>query len=224
MDDVTYNLALSVPGWLACLHCDLLQEARELEPGETARCARCHEPLWRRRRDAQSRALAFALTAGVLYLLANLVPMLGLTVVGRQASTTVFGGAEHLWDSGQTIVAALVLLTVVIAPALQIIVTLAILLGACLPIIPNWVGTLLRHQHLIQTWSMFEVMLLGVIVALVKIADYATVVPGIALYALGGLVVALAAMQVNFEPREIWPRLRWRAPLQPAAAPQKFQL
>ena len=73
--------------------------------------------------------------------------MLGLTIVGRAASTTVIGGAQHLWDNGQKIVGgAGILFTAVIAPALQIGLMLAIVLGGMLPIRPRWVGTLLRHH------------------------------------------------------------------------------
>jgi paraquat-inducible protein A len=52
-------------------------------------------------------------------------------------------------------------------------------------------------------------MMLGVLVALVKIADYATVIPGIALFMLGALVILFAAMQVTFDPREVWDRIAW---------------
>ncbi len=97
--------------------------------------------------------------------------MLGLTIVGREASTTVIGGAEHLWQDGQKIVGALVLFTAVIAPALQIGFMLAITLGAHRERPRKWVGTLLRHHPTTRLWSMIEVMLLGVLVALIKIAD-----------------------------------------------------
>ena len=56
---------------------------------------------------------------------------------------------------------------------------------------------------------MIEVMMLGVLVALVKIADYATVIPGMALFVLGTLVFLLAAMQSSFDSREVWSRIRW---------------
>ncbi|MGH7934099.1 MAG: paraquat-inducible protein A, partial [Candidatus Binataceae bacterium] len=59
------------------------------------------------------------------------------------------------------------------------------------------------------TWSMVELMLLGVLVALVKITDYATVVPGDALFMLGALVVMLTAAQVNFDPDEVWKSIQW---------------
>ena len=52
-------------------------------------------------------------------------------------------------------------------------------------------------------------MLLGVLVALVKIAELAHVIPGIALFALGALTFVLAAVQAAFDPREVWERVAW---------------
>jgi paraquat-inducible protein A len=200
------------------LHCDLLQRLPDLAPGASARCPRCDKELWRRREDSLNRTLALTLAAAMLYVVANSVPMLGLTIVGRAASTTVIGGAEHLWENGQQIVGVLVLFTAVIAPALQIGLMLAIVLGAFRERPPRWVGTLLRHHPTSKIWSMIEVMMLGVLVALVKIADYATVIPGVALFMLGALVFILAGMQTSFDPREVWERIEWaESDAQPAA-------
>jgi paraquat-inducible protein A len=194
---------------VACLHCDLLQRIPELEPGGSARCPRCNKELWRRREDSLNRTLALTLAAVVLYVIANSVPMLGLTIVGREASTTVIGGAQHLWDNGQKIVGVLVLLTAVIAPALQIGLMLAIVLGAMRERAPRWVGALLRHHPTTRIWSMIEVMMVGVLVALVKIADYATVIPGVALFVLWVLVFLLAGMSASFDSREVWEKIQW---------------
>jgi paraquat-inducible protein A len=174
MPEIRYNHPVTEPSLVACPHCDLLQRLPNLTVGASARCPRCDEELWRRREDPINRTFALALAAAIFYLVANWVPMLRLTVLGREASTTVIGGAQDLWNSGQQIVAILVLFTAVISPALQIVVTLAIVLGARGRSIPSWVGKLLRHHRTTQTWSMIEVMMLGVLVALVKIADYAT--------------------------------------------------
>jgi paraquat-inducible protein A len=56
---------------------------------------------------------------------------------------------------------------------------------------------------------MIEVMLLGVLVALIKIAELATVIPGVALFVLGALVFLLAGIQASFDPREVWDRIEW---------------
>jgi paraquat-inducible protein A len=204
-----YNQPVSDRRLVACLHCDLLQRVPDLPAGASSRCPRCNKELWRRREDSLNRTLAFSLAAVVLYLVANSTPMLGLTAVGHTASTTVFGGAQQLWRDGQEIVAVLVLFAAVIAPALQIGFMLLIALGAQRDHPPAWVGTLLRHHPTTRTWSMIEVMLLGVLVALIKIAELATVIPGLALFALGALVFVLAAMQASFDPREVWDRIEW---------------
>ena len=209
LESPVYNQPIADPGLVACLHCDLLQRLPDLAPGASARCPRCDKELWRRREDSLNRTLALTVAAATLYVVANSVPMLGLTIVGRAASTTVIGGAEHLWQNGQQIVGALVLFTAVIAPALQIGLMLAIVLGAFRERSPRWVGTLLRHHPTSRIWSMIEVMMLGVLVALVKIADYATVIPGVALFMLGALVFVLAGMQTSFDPREVWERIEW---------------
>src|SRR5262247_3010073 len=200
----SYNQALADPSLIACLHCDLLQRLPDLSPGASARCPRCDRELWRRREDSLNRTLALTLAAAVLYVIANAVPMLGLSVVGRAASTTVLGGVQQLWGNGQQIVAVLVLFAAVVAPALQIGFLLLIVLGVQHEPSPRWVGELLRHHPTTRIWSMIEVMLIGVLVALIKIADYATVIPGLALFVLGALVFVLAAIQSTFDPREVW--------------------
>jgi len=202
----------------ACPSCDLLQRLPAIAPGESACCPRCGTVLWRRREDSLNRTLALAVAAAILCLIANAVPMLGLTVVGRESFTTVTGGAEKLWENGQHAVALLVFFAAVLAPAVQIGLLLLVLVGARRKFPPRWVGTLLRHFPFARIWSMIEVMLLGVLVALTKIADYATVIPGQALFALFALVFVLAAIQSSFDPREVWIRIQWMRPdARPAA-------
>ena len=204
-----YNQPIPDGALIACPDCDLLQRLPTLAPGASARCPRCDLELWRRREGSTDRTLALTLAAAVLYVVANTVPMLGLTAVGHSASTTVFGGAVQLWNDGRETVAGLVLLTAVVAPALQIGFMLAIALGARRERPPRWVGTLLRHHPHTITWSMIEVMILGVLVALIKIADYAKVIPGLALFVLGSLVFLLPAIQASFDPRWVWDRIEW---------------
>jgi len=204
-----YNEPVPDLSLVGCPHCDLIQRLPALAPGESARCARCDEELWRRQTHGLERPLALTSAAALVYVLANAIPMLGLTVVGRQAFTTVFGGGAHLWVQGWESVGVLVLITAVVAPGLQIGFMLGIVIGAHRKRPPRWVGTLLRHYPTIGTWSMIEVMILGVLVALIKIAEYATIIPGLALFALGALVFLIAAMESSVDTREIWQRIAW---------------
>src|SRR5579862_2449280 len=205
-----YNRPAPDSSLISCPHCDLLQNLPPLELGGAACCLRCGIELWHRREDGLRRTLALSLASAMLYVIAIAVPMIGLTIVGRSASATVVGGAEFLWDdNGLKPVGVLVLFTAVIAPALQIGFMLAIALGARRNPVPAWVGGLMRHHRLTRTWSMIEVMMLGVLVALTKIADYATVLPGLALFVLGALIFVLAGMQASFDQREVWKRIQW---------------
>jgi paraquat-inducible protein A len=68
---------------------------------------------------------------------------------------------------------------------------------------------MLRSAHFMHPWSMTEVMMLGILVALVKIAQLATVIPGIGMYAAGAFIALLSAVTVAFDPREVWMRVRW---------------
>jgi paraquat-inducible protein A len=98
---------------------------------------------------------------------------------------------------------------VVVAPAVQIGGTLAVLVAARRFPAPSWAGTLLHLIEFHQPWAMVEVMMLGILVALVKIADLASVIPGIGMFAVGALVFLLSAMTVSFDPGEVWERVWW---------------
>jgi len=204
-----HNDPLRDPSLVGCPDCDLVQRLPELAPGASARCPRCGNELWRHREDSLNRTLSLTIAAALLYVVANSVPMLGLTVAGRKSFTTVAGGAQALWQGDHEFVAVLVFFTAVVAPALQIGLMLAIVLGAHRERPRKWVGALLRHHPTACTWSMLEVLMIGVLVALTKIADYATVIPGLALFTLGALIFLLAAIQASFDPREVWDRVEW---------------
>src|SRR4030095_7540095 len=94
---------------------------------------------------------------------------------------------------------------------------LTVLLAVRRPPAPRWVGELLRWAAFMQPWSMVEVMILGILIALIKIAELALVDPGIGMYAVGALVVLLTAIGITFEPDEIWRRIEWVDP-QPSVA------
>jgi paraquat-inducible protein A len=194
---------------VACPECDLLQRIPALPPGGTACCQRCGHKLATCKPGSLERTTALAVAAGIAFLLTNVEPLMTLSVAGRESSTTIAGGAWQMWVQGQKIAALLIAFFAVIAPALQVGFLLTILLSVRRPPAPRWVGTLLRWVEIAGAWSMVEVMMLGILVSLVKIAALAKVIPGIGIFAAGGLIVLLAAMSSSFDPREAWSRVRW---------------
>jgi paraquat-inducible protein A len=194
---------------VACPDCDLLQRLPELPPGGKARCPRCGWTVATRTADPLDRPLALTLTALIALVVANTAPLMRLSAVGLHASTTIVGGAYEMWVQGQEMTAVIVTFCAVIAPAGYLLFMLTVLLAVRRPPAPHWVGEMLRWAESMRPWSMNEVMLLGILVALIKIAELATVDPGIGMYALGGLVVLFPAIMVTFDPDEIWQRVKW---------------
>ena|SRR5262245_9748259 len=194
---------------IACPDCDLLQCLPELPPGGKARCPRCGWTVATRAADPFDRPLALTITALIVLIIANTAPLMRLSAVGRYASTTIIGGAYDMWVQGQEVTAVIVAFCAVIAPAGYILFMLTVLLAVRRPPAPQWVGEMLRWAESMQPWSMNEVMMLGILVALVKIAELAMVDPGIGLYAVGALVILFPAIMVTFDPREVWQRVAW---------------
>ena len=194
---------------VACPDCDLLQGIPELAPGSKSRCARCGHILASQSADPLDRPVALALAAAIVFIVANAASLMDLSAVGRYASTTIPNGAYEMWLQGQRITAVIVAFCAVLAPGAYIAFMLTVLIAVRRPPAPHWVGELLRWGTAMQPWSMGEVMILGIMVALIKIAELASVGAGIGMYAIGALVVLLAAISITFDPREVWRRVEW---------------
>src|SRR5262245_6238819 len=194
---------------IACEECDLLLRLPAVPPGAKARCPRCGSTLMSRSSDPLDRPLALAIAAAITFIVAHTTPLLGLSAVGRHASTTIAGGALEMWRTGEQLTAVIVAFCAGIAPAGYILFMLIVLIAVRRPPAPQWVGEMLRWGRAMVPWSMNEVMVLGILVALIKIAELATVEPGIAMYAMGVLVVLFAAIMFTADPHEMWKRVEW---------------
>jgi paraquat-inducible protein A len=206
---------------IACPDCDLLQRLPPLPPGGKANCARCGSVLFKQPSGPRELPLALTFTAAIAYILANSSPLMDLSVVGREASTTVAGGAYQMWQQGEQITGALVAVCAVIAPGGYLLFMLTLQLAARRTVVPHWVAAMLRWVHHFEVWSMLEVMMLGILVALIKIAQLAKVEAGVGMYAVGALVVLFPAIMVTFNARELWLRVEWadgEPPLLPPAS------
>ena len=130
----------------------------------------------------------------------------------QSAKTTVYltpyqGNEIGLYDQGMWELAALVFLASILAPFLQIAGLLYLLVPLKLGVRPWKLGPVYRLVGKIAFWAMLEVYMLGIFVALVKLADFGTVVPDVALYAFFCLMLALAAASYSLDPRTIWQRV-----------------
>jgi paraquat-inducible protein A len=194
---------------VACPDCDLLQSLPPVPPGAKASCGRCGRVLARQPDVPKDLPLALTVAAAIIFVIANTVPLMDLSAVGRTASTTIVGGAYQMWIEDEAITAVLVAFCAVIAPGGYLLFMLTLLLGARRTVAPPWVGEMLRWASHFEVWSMLEVMMLGILVALVKIAELATVAAGIGMYAVGALMILFPAIAVTFDADDLWNRIEW---------------
>jgi len=198
---------------IACPECDLLQRGAHVPANGVLRCCRCDAELSRNRPDGIPRGLALGLGAVVLLAISNLYPIVGLSVSGTLVQTTLDGAVRILFHGGMWPLAALVLVTTIVMPIMQTACMLWILLPLRLGHKPWHAALVLRLCHQAQSWGMTEVLILGLLVALVKLSHIAAVVPGVALWSFGALMLVLAAANSAFDPHALWSRFgTFRAP------------
>ena len=192
---------------IACHECDLLYQKQPLPPGGTARCVRCGAALYRHKRNSLDRVLALTIAGLILFMVANFYPFLTFRLEAQVQETTLISGVLELFAQGMWIVALVVLLTSILIPLLQIIGMLYILLPLKLNRQPWKLPFIFRLVRGFKPWGMLEVFMLGILVAFVKLAKMANLIPGIALFAFLALIFVLAASAVALDPHIVWSRL-----------------
>lgn len=160
-----------------------------------------------RRRNGIERTLALALAAAVLFVVANSFPFLSFDMKGQVTQTTLMTGVFDLFAQGVPEIGALVLATAVLAPMLQISLLLYVLLPVHAGRVPWQMARAFRLLRRVQPWSMMEVFLVGILVAVTKLMGMAQVVPGLSLWAFALLIVVLAGAMSSLDPQEVWERL-----------------
>ncbi|HIJ82604.1 MAG: PqiA family protein [Magnetococcales bacterium] len=201
------SLSQDLGKFVACHDCDLLHAKPSLAVGTVARCRRCGAVLAQGRPDHLLRSLTLTLAALIFFVIVNAFPLLGLKLGGRETSMTLLDGALELRNYGMWDVVILVLLTSLLFPLLHFLALLYILIPMAMGRIPPGAAFWFRAAGLFSPWGMIGVYMLGVLVAVVKLADLATVVPGVAVFALGGLLFCSTAAGYALDPADVWRRI-----------------
>lgn len=189
---------------VCCDTCGLVQRMDDLPAGTRALCARCNFEVRRRIPDSASRSLALALGAAILYVPANIYPIVSVDYWGMHQTTTIFQGVHGLFRTGSYIVGTLIFCTSILTPAMKIIGL--ILLNATVrwkrfAKFRTWVYRIIR---IVDPWNMLEVTMLAIIVALAEVGKIATVHPGAGVFSFAAVVVLTIAATLAFDPRLIW--------------------
>jgi paraquat-inducible protein A len=199
---------------IACPECDALQrEPRRLPRGTRVSCWRCRTVLIQGSHRGVDHVFALVVTGSILFLVGNAFPLVSLEAQGNQTQTTLLGAALHMWQQDMHLIASLVLVTTILAPAFDLAAMLYLTMGALAvdrgraERMPLWTAPVLRAVQAVRPWGMLEVFMLGALVSIVKLGQMASVIVGPALYSIGLLTLILAAANSRFDPREIWARM-----------------
>ncbi len=205
MSDVaSHALTGPVAAMRECPECGLFQMVPIMRPGDVAACIRCDALLRRRRRDALGTTLAFSITGLVLFAIAVTTPLLGLRLAGQERNTTLFSLPAAFEDQGIWQLAIVVLATTLIAPLLKLGLTAGVIIGLRLETAPSTLAAMERWRKRLTPWAMIEVFLLGVFVAYTRMAALAEVQVGLALYALGALMLVIVATDAWLDEHALW--------------------
>jgi paraquat-inducible protein A len=195
-----------MPSLIVCHACDLVHRGDAVNYHTRVRCVRCRAELYRTNSASIDGAIALAISAAVLLLLSNAYPLVHLQMNGSSRSTTLLGAALGWYRQGYFPMAVLVLSTTVLIPVFHISGLLYVLIplrsGRRAPG-QNQMFRVLAH---LRPWALPEVFMLGALVALVKLAALADVIPGMALYCYGALMFTLSALTAMTPTEQFW---RW---------------
>jgi paraquat-inducible protein A len=186
---------------LACCHV-----CYKLAPETLHRCPRCGSALHLRTPDSLQRTLALLITASILYIPANVLPIMTTEQFGRSIDSTILGGVILLMDMGSYPVAAVIFVASVLVPISKLIV----LSWLCWGVHRRHVKSqrertvLYRVTEFIGRWSMVDVFVVTVLVALIHLGGILRITPGAAAVAFGGVVIVTMLAAEIFDPRLIW--------------------
>ncbi|WP_028631794.1 paraquat-inducible protein A [Pseudomonas parafulva] len=192
---------------VACHECDLLLRKPVLHNGEKALCPRCGYELYAHRHNVVNRSLALVLTALLLFIPANFLPIMQLHLLGQTSDDTVWSGVLGLYDSGMRGVAIVVFLCSMAVPLSKLLCQLAVLLAIRLNVGRKFGLLFYRIYHHLRDWGMLEVYFMGVLVAIVKLVDLAEITVGLGLFCFISLLLVQVWLEVVMSPHQIWSAL-----------------
>ena len=189
-------------GLFTCDSCHLLNQ---VDPDDQT-CARCGSRLHARKPDSIGTAWAYLAGATVLYIPANVLPVLHTGSIFNRQTDTIMSGVIHLWETGSWYLAVIVFIASIVVPLAKIF-SLAFLLrtaqrGSAWN--PLRRAKLYRITHQIGRWSMVDIFVGATLVALVHLGPFANIEPGPAAIAFGAVVVLTMLASMSFDPRLTW--------------------
>jgi paraquat-inducible protein A len=181
----------------------------KLAPPQQHACPRCGAALHLRKTDSLQRTLALLITACVLYVPANVYPIMITDQLGSTEESTILGGVILLINLGSVPVAVVIFVASVMVPMSKFLAMYYLVwsVNAKHPASGRQRTLLYQLTELIGKWSMVDVFVVAILVALVHLGGILVIRPGIAALSFAGVVIVTMLAAHSFDPRLIWDRL-----------------
>lgn len=189
----------------ACHSCGLVAQLNQ--PNQKKQhCARCGAVLHRRRPDSVGRTWAFLLAATILYIPANLLPVMYTHSLFGKEDDTIISGVVYFWTSGSPALAAIIFIASIVVPVLKLaaLSLLALTAQRRSRWRPLQRTTLYRIVEFVGRWSMLDIFVITLTVALVRFQSLAVITAGPGAMAFCAVVVLTMLASMQFDPRLIW--------------------
>lgn len=198
------KLSAASLGLLSCHTCGLV--SRPPAPETEAHCPRCGSRLHFRKPYSIARTWALLIAAYILFIPANLMPVMETGSMFGSQRDTILSGVVYLWVTGSWPLAALVFFASIVVPLVKLIALtyLVVSVQRHSRALRAQRGTLYRLLEFIGRWSMLDIYVITLLSALVQIQTLAKITPGPGAVAFGAVVVLTMLAAMAFDPRLIW--------------------
>jgi len=200
------SAAATSRGLLACHGCGALARVSSRRTRTELRCPRCFEPMHARKPHSLQRTWTLTIAAAILYEPANLLPIMTAIQYGQGDPDTIMSGVVALFRTGQPAIAILVFVASIMVPLLKLVGLSLLMLSVQF----GWRGrprdrtVLYRIVELVGRWSMLDIFIISLMVALMQLGFLATIEAGPGALCFTSVVVLTMLAAESFDPRLIW--------------------
>ncbi|GGU72177.1 hypothetical protein GCM10009504_32070 [Pseudomonas laurentiana] len=191
-------------GILICIECHELN--RQVPDTDEQVCTRCGALVHARRPNSLIRTWALLITAAILYIPANILPIMTVSTLGQGSPDTIMSGVITLMKHGMFPIAAVVFVASILVPTFKL-VGIALLLYSVQrhqPLSARQRIVMYRFIEFIGRWSMLDIFVIAILVAVVNFGRIASVEANLGAIAFASVVILTMLAAVTFDPRLIW--------------------
>lgn len=189
-----------------CASCDRISRVPRLPDGAMARCPRCRAVLSRRKTNSLARTWALVISAVICYVPANVLPVMVVSGPGGREADTILSGVQAMFEAGWYAIGVLIFFASITIPVLKLLVLTGLLVSVHRRSRwrPRDRTRLYRTVEIIGRWSMLDMFVVSLTVALVQLGVVAEVEPAIGASFFAAVVILTMFAASSFDPRLIW--------------------